>query len=153
MNKMSRKEKWRNVSITQDNVDQYLQDLYDATKGQYINQGVSFNKDDPYQMGLLRLALLEPHAFSGLCKQLLANYFKNKSVVSQEMGIANIPHVHIKRSDEVQHQEKHEDNEPKDQSNQPEEHVNESVVPSTSPATTPPPRKPSRGGRLGGLME
>lgn len=98
MSKSDRKVKWRNVSITPDNVDSYLQDLYDDTKAQYINQGVSFNKDDPYQMGLLRLTLLEPQAFSGLCKQLLAHYFKNKVVVAQEMGIVNIPPAHIKPS-------------------------------------------------------
>ncbi|MCM3635301.1 hypothetical protein [Paenibacillus camelliae] len=79
MSRSSRKVKWKNVSITASNVDDYLNDLYHDTKGQYINQGVSFNKDDPYQMGLLKLALLEPFAFSGLCKQLLANHFASKS--------------------------------------------------------------------------
>lgn len=75
MKKSDRKAKWRNVSITSHNVDEYLEDLRNDTKGQFINQGVSINKDDPYQMGLLRLALLEPQSFSGFMKQLLADHF------------------------------------------------------------------------------
>lgn len=91
MSKSTRKEKWKNVSITPQNVDEYLTDLYNDTKAQYINQGVSFNKDDPYQMGLLRLALLEPQSFSGLCKQLMANYFANR----QQMQPVSVQPVYI----------------------------------------------------------
>ncbi|WP_422659055.1 hypothetical protein ACK8P5_00445 [Paenibacillus sp. EC2-1] len=85
---MNRKLKWRNLSITQENVGEYLQDLYDETKGQYITQGVSFNKDDPYQMGLLRLALLEPQSFSGFCKHLLAKHFKSEGKTIKEMSLS-----------------------------------------------------------------
>lgn len=81
-----RKEKWKYVTVTSSNVDDYLNDLYHDTKAQHINQGVSFNKDDPYQMGLLRLALIEPQAFSGLCKKLLNLYFESKNMPIQNIS-------------------------------------------------------------------
>lgn len=150
----NRKAKWRNISITEENVDQYLQDLYDDTKGQYINQGVSFNKDDPYQMGLLKLALLEPQAFSGLCKQLLAHYFKNKSVVAQEMGIVNIPPVQIKTSVGINDNLDKTEEIPQPMNNPAPPPVHKSDQPNEQPSRPPLSRKPRGGsGKLSGLME
>lgn len=83
----NRKIKWRNFPITQENVDEYLQDLYDDTKGQYITQGVSFNKDNPYQMGLFRLVLLEPHSFSSTCKHLLEKHFESEGKTIKEISL------------------------------------------------------------------
>lgn len=69
---------WKNVSLIKENVDCYLKGLYDGADGQFINLKVCFDKDDLCQIDLLRLALLEPQAFSGLCKQLLAHHFSNR---------------------------------------------------------------------------
>lgn len=75
---MRRKKKWRNVYvINQSNIDEYLVDLIENTKGQYITQGVSFNKDDSLQMGLLKQAILDHRSFSGLVKHLLTLYFQS----------------------------------------------------------------------------
>ncbi|SMG52210.1 hypothetical protein [Paenibacillus aquistagni] len=73
----SRREKWRNLSLNSSNIDEYLTDLIEDTKSQYITQGVSFNKDDSYQMGLLKQALLQHSSFSGLVKHLLTLYFQS----------------------------------------------------------------------------
>lgn len=77
-NKKWRKEKWQNRVLTSDNIDDYMQDLYDDTKGQYITQGVSFNKDDVFQMNLLKQALLSHGSFSGFIKHLMHSYFINQ---------------------------------------------------------------------------
>lgn len=73
------KKKWNGVLITEHNVDEYLSDLA-GTKGRHITQGVAFNKADPTQMNLLRLALIRHNSFSGLVKFLLYEYFKNQPV-------------------------------------------------------------------------
>lgn len=82
MKKNNRKEKWRNVSLNHSNIDEYLVDLIEDTKGQYITQGVSFNKDDSFQMGLLKQAILDHSSFSGLVKHLLTMYFSGQSIQS-----------------------------------------------------------------------
>lgn len=76
------KMNWKNVSLTKENVDYYLKGLYDGTDGQYINLEVCFDKDDAYQMDLLRLALIQPQPISVLCKELLANHFSIKPSIS-----------------------------------------------------------------------
>lgn len=53
-------------------VDALIEDLISRTKGKYITQGVSFNKECPRQMALLRAALSESASFSGLVKEMLA---------------------------------------------------------------------------------
>lgn len=75
----NRKEKWRNLSLNPANIDEYLTDLVKDTKSQYITQGVSFNKDDSYQMGLLKQTLLQHSSFSGLVKHLLMQYFHSQN--------------------------------------------------------------------------
>lgn len=82
MARNSRKDKWRNVSINPSNIDEYIIDLIEDTKGQYITQGVSFNKDDSFQMGLLKHAILDHSSFSGLVKHLLTLYFSGQPIQS-----------------------------------------------------------------------
>ncbi|TVX86057.1 hypothetical protein [Paenibacillus agilis] len=84
--KISRKEKWRNHSLNPSNIDEYLTDLIEDTKSQYITQGVSFNKDDSYQMGLLKQALLQHSSFSGLMKHLLTQHFASQQQVHAHIG-------------------------------------------------------------------
>jgi len=89
-----RKAKWRNIPLSSDNIDEYLEDLYSTTKGQYITQAVSFNKDDSLQMGLLRNALLEHSSFSGLIKFLLQKHFSVQEAQAQHFqhqSIYNTP--------------------------------------------------------------
>ena len=74
-NKSTRKLKWRNTTLNSSNIDEYLQDLYDSTAGNYITQGVSFNKDDIFQMTLLKNVLVANGSFSGFIKQLLYAHF------------------------------------------------------------------------------
>lgn len=68
--KVSRKVKKPDV-VTLDNVDQYIDELKEI-KGKYITQGVSFNRDNPREMHLLKMVLLEQYAFSALIKEMLA---------------------------------------------------------------------------------
>lgn len=73
---LNRKDKWRNTFITDGNVDEYVQDLCNDTKGRYINQGVSFNKNDSFQMDILKQVFLSHESFSSLVKHLLHQHFK-----------------------------------------------------------------------------
>lgn len=52
--------------------DERIEDLKSKNKGAYITQGVSFNKDCPRQMELLKFAFEKSASFSGLIKELLA---------------------------------------------------------------------------------
>jgi hypothetical protein len=58
-------------------VDKMIEDMKTRTKGDYINQGVSFRKDCPRQMRLLKLALMNSSTFGGLIKELLALRFSS----------------------------------------------------------------------------
>lgn len=88
--KNSRKDKWRHVSLNPTNIDEYLYDLIEDTKGQYITQGVSFNKNDTFQMGLLKQAILDHSSFSGLVKHLLTLYYSGQLVQSPQAPTASI---------------------------------------------------------------
>lgn len=57
-----------------------ISDMINRSKGKYITQGVSFNKDCPRQMGLLKKALMASVSFSGLGKELLALKFDEKYI-------------------------------------------------------------------------
>lgn len=52
--------------------DGRLDRLLNKSKGDYITQGVSFNKNCERQMGLLRYSFEESASFSGLVKEMLA---------------------------------------------------------------------------------
>ena len=76
---MSRK-RWKGILLNEQNIDEYMDDLINDTKGQFITQGVSFNKNDPFQMTLLKNALISHGSFSGFVKHLMFTYFeKNNS--------------------------------------------------------------------------
>lgn len=81
MSKKSRKIKWKGVALNHSNIDEYMKDLQEETAGQYITQGVSFNKDDNFQMNLLKNSILAHGSFSGFVKHLLyAHFEKNGSI-------------------------------------------------------------------------
>lgn len=103
--KISRKEKWRNLSLNPTNIDEYLTDLIEDTKSQYITQGVSFNKDDSYQMGLLKQALLQHSSFSGLVKHLLTLYFSGQQVQQMTTAPTNFVPMTFTQTREIQPQE------------------------------------------------
>lgn len=98
---LNRKDKWRNTFITDGNVDEYVQDLCNDTKGRYINQGVSFNKNDSFQMDILKKVFLSHESFSSLVKHLLHQHFKtnepatiNQSFVLKDMVVKEKVVVH-----------------------------------------------------------
>lgn len=65
-------------NITEENVDQYLEELAKKARKKnrmYIVQGVSFNVDCPREMELLRRTLLASKSFSGLVKDTLSLRF------------------------------------------------------------------------------
>lgn len=55
-----------------------IEEMKRKTKGKYITQGVTFNKDSERQMQLLKYALMTASTFSGLGKELLAERIENK---------------------------------------------------------------------------
>ena len=57
---------------TEEEVDQMIDEMIRKNKGKYITQGVSFNKDSPRQIELLKMVLLRANSFSGFVKELLA---------------------------------------------------------------------------------
>jgi len=64
---------------TEEEVEQMIEKMIQRSKGKYITQGVSFNKDSPRQMELLKKALMSSSSFSGLIKELLAIKFSGES--------------------------------------------------------------------------
>lgn len=82
-----RKKKWKGIMLNQSNIDEYMKDLRLDTKGQYITQGVSFNKDDALQMNLLKQTLLTHGTFSGFIKHLLYSYFANQQQQQNQISV------------------------------------------------------------------
>ena len=70
---------------TKEEVDKIVEDISKRTKGKYITQGVSFNKECPRQLDLLKKALMTSVSFSGLAKEMLAMRFNedNSLLISQ----------------------------------------------------------------------
>jgi hypothetical protein len=60
---------------TEEEVNQMVDEMIARTKGKYITQGVSFNKECPRQIGMLKKALMSSVSFSGLAKEMLALRF------------------------------------------------------------------------------
>lgn len=56
---------------SEEEVDAYIKEIIDRTKGKYLTQGVSFNKNSERQLRLLKLVLMEADSFSGFIKELL----------------------------------------------------------------------------------
>lgn len=57
---------------TEQEVDKMIDEMVRKTKGKYITQGVSFNKESARQMELLKMVLMRATSFSGFIKELLA---------------------------------------------------------------------------------
>ncbi|MFQ3543615.1 hypothetical protein Q7A53_05970 [Halobacillus rhizosphaerae] len=60
---------------SENEVNEMIKQMTERTKGNYLTQGVSFNKNCPRQMNLLKNALMASASFSGLAKELLALRF------------------------------------------------------------------------------
>lgn len=58
---------------TEEEVDMMIAEMIRKTKGKYITQGVSFNKDSARQMQLLKMVLMRSNSFSGFIKEMLAH--------------------------------------------------------------------------------
>ena len=69
---------------TEVEVDEMIEKMAKRTKGKYITQGVSFNKDCPRQMRMLKSALMSSASFSGLIKELLAVSEENHHPITIE---------------------------------------------------------------------
>lgn len=83
-------------------IDRRIEDMVSRTKGQYITQACSFNKDSPRQMELLKFALENSDSFSGLVKEMLAKMLDNGGI--HHSGASNIapqPQYSEKRSKDV----------------------------------------------------
>lgn len=61
---------------TEQEVDKMIKEMRERTKGHYLTQGVSFNKNCPRQMNLLKQSLMYSNSFSGLIKEVLAVNFR-----------------------------------------------------------------------------
>lgn len=64
-------------------VDEMIKDMVSRTKGNYLTQGVAFNKNCPRQMALLKKSLMASVSFSGLAKEILAVKFNGGMVFSE----------------------------------------------------------------------
>ena len=75
-------------------VERLIEEMVSRTKGTYITQGCSFNKNCPRQMNLLKKALMHSNSFSGLVKEVLAVNFGGGAEVhttSSPLIADNIP--------------------------------------------------------------
>lgn len=72
-------------------VEERIEEMKSRTKGKYITQGVSFNKNCPRQMSLLKLALENSVSFSGLIKELLASKIDGVDNFKEPLKIAEKP--------------------------------------------------------------
>ncbi|MFJ3387756.1 hypothetical protein [Lysinibacillus sp. NPDC086135] len=75
---------------SEDEVDKIIEEMKRKTKGKYITQGVTFNKNSKRQMELLKYALMYSSSFSGFGKELIAEKFDETAVDirKQEVHIA-----------------------------------------------------------------
>jgi hypothetical protein len=60
---------------SEEEVNKMIEEMKNRTKGKYLTQGCSFNKDCPRQMDMLKKALMSSASFSGLVKEMLAMRF------------------------------------------------------------------------------
>jgi hypothetical protein len=66
--------------INSSNIDSVINTFINDTSGRHITQGVSFSKNNPREVQLLRKALLEPYSFSSLIKMLLTERYEGRLV-------------------------------------------------------------------------
>lgn len=67
--------------INEANVDKYIEHLIEKNNGDYITQGVAFNKYSAKEIGLLRSALIYSKTFSSLTKQLISEMNKDDKTI------------------------------------------------------------------------
>lgn len=65
--------------MVEESVDERIREMKKRVKGDYLTQGVAFNKNCDRQMSLLVMALSESKSFSGLVKEMLALRYLGKS--------------------------------------------------------------------------
>ncbi len=70
---------------SEEEVDAMIQKLIDNTKGIYITQGVSFNKNKPKQLELLKFALMSSYSFGGYMKELITEKYHESNWVSVQI--------------------------------------------------------------------
>ena len=74
-----------------------IEEMKRKTKGKYITQGVTFNKESQRQMELLKYALMYSSSFSALCKEMLAA--KLEGVQVQQVDISQMNHAPVIKKD------------------------------------------------------
>ena len=89
MARKKKSSKWQGIPLNHTNIDEYMQDLRNETSGQYIAQAVSFNKDDNFQMNLLKNVLLSNGSFGGFVKQLLFTHFERNGKLEDSIWQPN----------------------------------------------------------------
>lgn len=89
MARKKKNSKWQGIPLNHTNIDEYMQDLRNETSGQYIAQAVSFNKDDNFQMNLLKNVLLSNGSFGGFVKQLLFTHFERNGKLEDSIWQPN----------------------------------------------------------------
>lgn len=84
-------------------IDKVIENMKARTKGDYITQGCSFNKNSERQMQLLRFALENSDSFSGLVKELLAKMLDNGGIHHNGGGatLAHQPQLNEPRSKDI----------------------------------------------------
>lgn len=84
-------------------IDERIEEMKNRTKGVYLTQGVSFNKNSERQMELLRFALENSDSFSGLVKELLAKMLDNGGIHHNGGGatLVHQPQLNEPRSKDV----------------------------------------------------
>lgn len=76
---------------SEEEVDKIIADMSNRIKGNYITQGVAFNKTCPRQMKLLKNSLMSSASFSGFVKEMLAIKFEKDEGNNQNQNNTLIP--------------------------------------------------------------
>lgn len=63
---------------SEEEAEAMIREMKRKTKGKYITQAVTFNKESERQMELLKYALMHSTSFSGLGKELIAEKFESE---------------------------------------------------------------------------
>ena len=101
---------------SEEEVEMIIDELVKKTKGNYITQGVAFNKNKKNQMDLLRMVLRSSYSFGGFIKEMLAEKFNEESfkIVSNNLESDSKPDSNtskpIKEFKAVENTVKEEDN-------------------------------------------
>lgn len=75
---------------SEEEAEAMIREMKRKTKGKYITQAVTFNKESERQMELLKYALMHSTSFSGLGKELIAEKFESK-VEQREKKVISSP--------------------------------------------------------------